>query len=58
MCFYGFREAGCHEIGHYLLGWVVKRPHRANGGETSVCIPSVLYGLNHPKCTIWAFSHT
>lgn len=34
---------------------VVIMPHRANAGETSVCIPSVLYGVNNPKCTIWAF---
>lgn len=37
--------------------WVVKRPQRTNNGETSVCIPSVLYGVNNPKCTIWAFGH-
>lgn len=39
------------------ISWVlvVERPHRANAGETSVCIPSALYSENSPKGTIWAF---
>ncbi len=35
--------------------WAVERQRRANGGETSVSISSVLYGVNYPKCAIWAF---
>lgn len=55
MSFYGYREVAWQR--HLALShrFGLSKGHMGQIGETFVCVPSVLYGVNYPKTTIWTF---